>query len=83
MPYEEVNFRGERQLMRTEHFVDDHCGFQDLLCGSEMAGILKQISNDVDTASTPLSLFFTLSSLAPVGLTFFMRPGHAALQRQN
>ena len=23
--------------MRTEHFVDDHCGSRDLLCRSEMA----------------------------------------------
>ena len=80
MSYEEVNIHGERQLMRTEHFVDDHGGFRDLLCGSEMAAILKQISNDVGRALTPLSLLSTPSSVAPVVLTFHMRPGHAALQ---
>ena len=35
MPYFEVTSDGTRQLMRTEHFVDFHAPFKDLVCGDE------------------------------------------------
>lgn len=47
MPYHEVNVSGERQLMRTENFVDYHSEFKGLLCGDAIAQILKSISGDV------------------------------------
>jgi 2-aminoethylphosphonate dioxygenase len=47
MPYHEVNTSGQRQLMRTEKFVDYHDGFEKLLCGQAIAKILKDISGDV------------------------------------
>ncbi|KAL6251431.1 hypothetical protein RBB50_001640 [Rhinocladiella similis] len=46
MPYHEVNVSGERQLMRTENFVDYHSEFKGLLCGDAIAQILKSISGD-------------------------------------
>lgn len=47
MPYHEVNTSGQRQLMRTEKFVDYHDGFNRLLCGDAIAAILKEISGEV------------------------------------
>ena len=47
MPYEEVNVHGDRQLMRTENFVDYHQSFRELLCGRGLAEILKPLSGDV------------------------------------
>ena len=47
MPYEEVNIKGDRQLMRTENFVDYHKSFRELLCGRGLAEILKPLSDDV------------------------------------
>jgi hypothetical protein len=44
IPYEEVNKFNERVLCRTENFVDDHAEFGALLRGSEMLGILEQLS---------------------------------------
>ncbi|KAL1847181.1 hypothetical protein Plec18170_008745 [Paecilomyces lecythidis] len=46
MPYEEVNVKGERQLMRTENFVDYHEPFRKLLCGERLAEILRSLSGD-------------------------------------
>jgi 2-aminoethylphosphonate dioxygenase len=47
MPYHEVNTDGSRQLMRTENFVDYHPEFHALLCGEDIARILKTLSGDV------------------------------------
>lgn len=47
MPYEEININGERQLMRTENFVDYQPGFSRLLHGEALRGILAQLSGDV------------------------------------
>ena len=47
MPYEEVTSTGEKQIMRTEKFVDYHDNFKELLCGPRLRSILAQISGDV------------------------------------
>lgn len=47
MPYDEININGERQLMRTERFIDYHPKFKSLVCGEQLAGILKAVSGDV------------------------------------
>lgn len=47
MPYDEINIKGERQLMRTENFVDYHDGFNKLVCGEALAGILGALAGDV------------------------------------
>ncbi|OQE30553.1 hypothetical protein PENFLA_c003G06016 [Penicillium flavigenum] len=46
MPYDEININGERQLMRTERFIDYHPGFKSLACGKQLAEILKAVSGD-------------------------------------
>ncbi|KAJ5487398.1 Phytanoyl-CoA dioxygenase [Penicillium desertorum] len=46
MPYDEININGERQLMRTERFIDYHPGFKSLVCGEQLAEILKAVSGD-------------------------------------
>jgi len=46
MPYDEITATGERQIMRTENFVDYHQGFSALLNGPDLAGILKQVTCD-------------------------------------
>lgn len=46
MPYDEVTASGERQLMRTENFVDYHQGFSELLQGERLRNILKQLTRD-------------------------------------
>lgn len=46
MPYDEITSSGERQLMRTENFVDYHTGFAQLLNGSEIRGLLSQVTGD-------------------------------------
>ncbi|PLB37985.1 phytanoyl-CoA dioxygenase family protein [Aspergillus candidus] len=45
MPYDEINQNGERQLMRTENFVDYHEGWKGLVCGKNLIGILEQLSD--------------------------------------
>lgn len=47
MPYDEININGERQLMRTEKFIDYHPEFKSLVCGEKLAEILKAVSGDV------------------------------------
>jgi hypothetical protein len=47
MPYDEVNRNGERQLMRTECFVDYHAGLKALLCGDRLAVVMRQLSGHV------------------------------------
>ncbi|EME44303.1 hypothetical protein DOTSEDRAFT_130771 [Dothistroma septosporum NZE10] len=46
MPYDELTSSGERQLMRTENFVDYHQGFSSLLHGQGLANILKQATRN-------------------------------------
>ena len=47
MPYDEINIKGERQLMRTENFVDYHDDFKKLVCGEALAGILGALAGEV------------------------------------
>ena len=47
MPYDEININGERQLMRTEKFIDYHPQFKAFVCGEQLAAILKSLSGDV------------------------------------
>lgn len=47
MPYDEINIKGERQLMRTERFIEYHPQFKSLVCGEQLAEILKAVSGDV------------------------------------
>ncbi|KFY72991.1 hypothetical protein V499_06897 [Pseudogymnoascus sp. VKM F-103] len=44
MPYDEINENGERQLMRTENFVDYHPKFKALLCGENLRGVIAQLT---------------------------------------
>ncbi|KXS98589.1 hypothetical protein AC578_4338 [Pseudocercospora eumusae] len=44
MPYDEIIESGERQLMRTENFVDYHPGFSSLLNGQPIKSLLKQLT---------------------------------------
>ena len=53
MPYDEVNESGEKQLMRTENFVDYHEQFKELLCGDDLPAILQQVSGDVRIVGHP------------------------------
>lgn len=46
MPYDEITSEGERQLMRTENFADYHSGFNGLLNGPELRGLLGQVAGD-------------------------------------
>jgi len=52
MPYNEVNTRGEKQIMRTEKIVDYHDGFRALLCGPEVLNILKSLTGKVSFGNT-------------------------------
>lgn len=58
MPYDEINVNGERQLMRTEKFVDYHPQFNAFLQGDELIGVLSQLSGAVSNifkSSRPIS----------------------------
>lgn len=46
MPYDETLPDGQRQLMRTENFVDYHAGLASLLNGKALNSILKQLTRD-------------------------------------
>ncbi|KAJ5646486.1 hypothetical protein N7490_002858 [Penicillium lividum] len=46
MPYDEINMNGERQLMRTERFIDFHPQYKELVCGEKLGEILKAVSGD-------------------------------------
>jgi hypothetical protein len=43
MPYDEININGERQLMRTEKFVDYHPEFDAFLRGEGITNVLGQL----------------------------------------
>lgn len=45
-PHDEITASGDRQIMRTENFVDYHEGFSSLLNGASIANILKQVTRD-------------------------------------
>jgi hypothetical protein len=47
MPYDEVTASGQKLLMRTEKFADYHTQFGELLFGSAIADVLKQLSGEV------------------------------------
>lgn len=51
MPYDEINVNGERQLMRTEKFVDYHAEFDNFLRGEGLTGVLAQLSGAVSILS--------------------------------
>ncbi|UKZ74955.1 hypothetical protein TrVFT333_002625 [Trichoderma virens FT-333] len=51
MPYEEINSRGETVLCRTENYADSHEGFNGLLRGQKLLGLLEQLSGE------PMHLF--------------------------
>ena len=51
MPYEEVNARSQRVLCRTENFANSHSGFDALLRGPKIVGILDQLAQE------PMCLF--------------------------
>lgn len=55
MPYDEVNEKGESQLMRTECFVDYHAGLKALLCGNELLSVMNQLASHVSLDITYLS----------------------------
>ncbi|KAL5092851.1 hypothetical protein Trisim1_000586 [Trichoderma cf. simile WF8] len=46
MPYEEINSRGETVLCRTENYADSHEGFNGLLRGERLLGILEELSGE-------------------------------------
>jgi hypothetical protein len=47
MPYDEINVNGERQLMRTEKFVDYHPEFSAFLRGEGLINVLNKLSGTV------------------------------------
>ena len=56
MPYFEVNDEGERQIMRTEKFVDYHDGFKATLFGEGLRSLLAQCSGDVSLVACGVCL---------------------------
>jgi len=46
MPYEEINAAGKRVLCRTENYANSHDGFNQLLRGSKLLSILRQLSGE-------------------------------------
>ncbi len=47
MPYDEINTKGQRQIMRTEKIVDYFPPVKELLCGDGLHSILKQLTGKV------------------------------------
>ena len=47
MPYDEINSKGERQLLRVEHFMDYHDEYSALMRGPDISNILKQLNRKV------------------------------------
>ena len=54
MPYYEDNDRGDKQIMRTEKFMDYHDEFERLLCGDDLRGLLHQCSGEVSRVYPPM-----------------------------
>lgn len=46
MPYLEVDSRGQKVVSRVENYVNYHKGFETLLRGNTVIGILEQISGE-------------------------------------
>jgi hypothetical protein len=46
MPYEEVNGFGRRVLCRTENYANYHSGFNSLLRGNKLLGMLAQLTGE-------------------------------------
>ncbi len=46
MPYEEITASGERVLCRTENYANYHEGFNALLRGDKLSGILSQLAGE-------------------------------------
>jgi 2-aminoethylphosphonate dioxygenase len=46
MPYEEVNADGKRVLCRTENYADSHAGFDALLRGQKLLGLLEELAGE-------------------------------------
>ncbi|KAL9092564.1 MAG: hypothetical protein Q9165_004368 [Trypethelium subeluteriae] len=46
MPYEEVNAQGKRVLCRTENFTNYHSGFNELLRGQKLLGVLSRLAGE-------------------------------------
>lgn len=76
MPYEEVNSEGEKQLLRTENFVDYHQNFHDFLCGEKMAALLKEVSGDVSRILGDIDSVWR-------GRRILIYPGHVVVQGQD
>lgn len=72
MRYDEINQHGDRQLMRTENSVDYHGGWNSLVCGKGLIGILEQLSGQVSDIS-----FYAVLWLA----NDLSHAGDASLQR--
>ena len=47
MPYDELNTKGNRQIMRTEKVVDYFPPVKLLLCGDKLLSLLKQLTGKV------------------------------------
>jgi hypothetical protein len=47
MPYDEINAQGEKQLMRTECFVDYHDELHKLLRGQDLLSVMGQLAGNV------------------------------------
>jgi hypothetical protein len=47
MLYDEINNKGERQIMRTEKITDYHPQFRDLLCGDAVLALLRELTGKV------------------------------------
>ena len=52
MPYDEINVNGERQLMRTEKFVDYHPAFDGFLRGDALAEVLGRLAGAVSSVAS-------------------------------
>ncbi|KAJ5919507.1 hypothetical protein N7454_009342 [Penicillium verhagenii] len=46
MPYEEVNWKGDRVLCRTENFANSHSGFDSFLRGERAISMLQQLAGE-------------------------------------
>jgi hypothetical protein len=49
MPYDEVNTKSQRQIMRTEKIADYFPSVKELLCGEGIHSILKQLTGKVSS----------------------------------
>ena len=52
MPYDELNTKGNRQIMRTEKVVDYFPPVKLLLCGDKLLSLLKELTGKVSGCDT-------------------------------